>query len=165
MMLYRTFGEADHAALQALDLRVQRHTDPSFDSLPEREREGRLHTSLPALKFYERSEHSFVAQDPQGTLQGFVFAQPVWQGDRPVVLMRTLTLSPDAPAGTAAGLMHAVVKSAYDTAVYELHYPLTPALLDAAQQEGANVIGQYAVQHLGSRNGTAPGQQLRLEGA
>ncbi|MFC4639568.1 DUF1999 domain-containing protein [Deinococcus hohokamensis] len=163
-MRYRTFGEADHAALQALDLRTQQHADPDFDRLPEREREGRRHTSLAALKFYERSEHSFVA-DQDGTLQGFVFAQPVWQGDRPIVLLRTLTLAPGAPEDTAAGLLHAVVKSAYDSAVYEVHFPLTPELRAAATQEGANVLGQYATLHLGSRNSTAPGEALGAAGS
>ncbi|MFC4427479.1 DUF1999 domain-containing protein [Deinococcus navajonensis] len=162
-MRYRTFGEADHVALQALDLRAQQHADPNFDRLPEREREGRGHTSLAALKFYERSEHSFVA-DSDGALQGFVFAQPVWQGDRPIVLLRTLTLAPDAPEETAAGLLHAVVKSAYDSAVYELHFALTPQLRAAATQEGVNVMGQYATLHLGSRNSTAPGEPLGTRG-
>src|SRR6478672_1531795 len=99
-MRYRTYGEPDYAALQSLDLTLQRHLEPAFDALPEREREGRLHTSLPALKFYERSEHSFVAEDDTG-LHGFVQAQHVWQGDRPIVLVRTVSLAPAAPDGTA----------------------------------------------------------------
>lgn len=125
-MRYRIFSEQDTDALQALDLSVQRHLDPAFDTLPERERAGRLHTSLPALKFYERSEHSFVAEEG-GQLAGFIFAQSVWQGDKPIVLVRTLSVSPAAPADTAQGLLHATIKSAYDTAVYEVHFPSRPA--------------------------------------
>lgn len=160
MLRYRTFTEADYAALAALDLAAQREADPTFDTLPEREREGRLSTRLPALKFYERSEHSFAAQEEGGALVGCVLAQHVWQGDRPIVLIRTLLLAPAAPDRTAAGLLHAVVKSAYDTAVYEVHFPLTPALEAAAGEESAHVTGNYAVRHLGSRADTAPGERL-----
>ncbi|GGM28864.1 GNAT family acetyltransferase [Deinococcus arenae] len=158
-MRYRTFTDHDYDALQALDLDVQRALAPTFDTLAERERAGRLHTSLPALKFYERSEHSFVAEDG-GVLHGFVFAQSVWQGDRPIVLVRTLSVHPDAPAGTAEGLLHATVKSAYDTAVYEIHYPVAPTLRAAATAEGAVLTGAYAVTHLGTRAQTAPGERL-----
>ncbi|MEW6420252.1 MAG: DUF1999 domain-containing protein [Deinococcota bacterium] len=159
-MRYRTFAEPDYEALQALDLAAQRRADPAFDTLSERERAGRLSTSLPALKFYERSEHSFVAQDEMGKIQGLILAQHVWQGDRPIVLVRTVILAPDAPEGTAAGLLHAAVKSAYDSAVYEVHFPLTPALEAAAQREEAHLTGGYAVCHLGTRAATAPGQRL-----
>lgn len=159
-MRYRTFAEPDFEALQALDLAAQRRADPAFDTLPDREREGRLCTSLPALKFYERSEHSFAAQDDAGTLQGLILAQYVWQGDRPIVLVRTVLLAPDAPQETAAGLLHATVKSAYDSAIYEVHFPLFPGLEAAARQEEARLAGQYAVCHLGTRAGTAPGERF-----
>lgn len=160
MQRYRFFAEADQAAMRAIDLAAQRHADPGYDTLPEREREGRLCTSAPALKFYERSEHSFLAEEPDGAAQGFVLAQAVWQGDRPIVLVRGVTLRPGAPEETAAGLLRAVIKSAYDSAVYEIHFPLTPALHAAACAEGAHVIGEYAAQHLGTRGGTAPGRRL-----
>ncbi|GHF57137.1 hypothetical protein HNQ07_003748 [Deinococcus metalli] len=158
-MRYRTFGEPDYAALQALDAAALRHADPAFETLPERERDGRAHTSLAALKFYERSEHSFVAEDDSG-LRGFVFAQHVWQGDRPIVLIRTVSLAPDAPDGTAGGLFQAVVKSAYDSAVYELHFPVTPALHAKAREEGTVSPGPYGICHLGSRTETAPGPRV-----
>lgn len=160
MLRYRTFTEADYPALAALDLAAQRAADPGFDARPEREREGRLSTSLPALKFYERSEHSFAAQGDSGALLGCILAQHVWQGDRPIVLVRTVLLAPTAPAEAAAGLLHAVVKSAYDSAVYEVHFPLMPALEAAAEGEAAHVTGRYAVRHLGTRADTAPGERL-----
>ncbi|GGL71147.1 GNAT family acetyltransferase [Deinococcus aerolatus] len=162
-MRYRIFTEQDTDALQALDLSVQRHLDPAFDTLPEREREGRISTSLPALKFYERSEHSFVAEE-DGQLAGFIFAQSVWQGDKPIVLVRTLSLLPGAPTETAQGLLHATVKSAYDAAVYEVHFPLVPGLEDTARAEEAVALGAYAVRHLGSRLETSPGQRLGSHG-
>lgn len=160
MLRYRTFTEADFEALAGLDLAAQRTADPAFDALPERERTGRLSTSLAALKFYERSEHSFVAQGESTGLAGAVLAQHVWQGDRPIVLVRSLLLAPDAPAQAAAGLLHAVVKSAYDSAVYEVHFPVTPALEGAARQEEAHLVGGYGVCHLGTRAVTAPGTRL-----
>ncbi|WP_295820691.1 DUF1999 domain-containing protein [uncultured Deinococcus sp.] len=158
-MRYRTFGEPDYAALQALDDVIVRHEDPAFGTLPDREQAGRRSTSLPALKFYERSEHSFVAEDDRG-LRGFTFAQHVWQGDRPIVLIRSVSVAPDAPAGTAEGLFQAVIKSAYDSAVYELHFPVTPVLHAKAREEGTVSPGPYGICHLGSRTETAPGLRL-----
>lgn len=160
MLRYRTFTEADFEALAQLDLTAQHAADPAYDTLPERERTSRLSTSLAALKFYERSEHSFVAQGEGTGLAGAVFAQHVWQGDRPIVLVRSLLLAPDAPEEAAAGLLHAVVKSAYDSAVYEVHFPVTPALEGAARQEEAHLVGGYGVCHLGTRAVTAPGTRL-----
>ncbi len=159
MMRYRTFSEADFAALAALDLEAQRRADPAFDTLEEREREGRLRTSLSALKFFERSEHSFLAEDGRG-VQGLLLAQPVWQGDRPIVLVAQTLLASSAAPETASGLLHACIKSAYDTAVYEVHFALTPELAAAADTEEAHVVGRYAVRHLGSRLRSAPGEQL-----
>lgn len=158
-MEYRFFGESDYAALTALDLLVQQQLDVNFDALPEREREGRLNTSHAALKFYERSEHSFVADDGRN-IHGFILAQSVWQGDKPIVLVRTVAVSPDAPNGVREGLLHATVKSAYDTAVYEVHLPTSQTLMDAAGQEEAHLTGQYAVIHLGTRAQTAYGRKL-----
>ncbi len=159
MLRYRVFSESDFAAIRALDERGQRLADPQFDQLEDREKEGRLRTSLPALKFFERSEHSFVAER-EAALCGVILAQPVWQGDRPTVLVVTVLLSPDAPPETASGLLHACVKSAYDAAVYEVHFPLTPALETAAHTEEAHILGRYAVRYLGSRHDQAPGERL-----
>lgn len=157
-MQYRTFSDADYQTLEALDLAAQRHADPNFDALPQREREGRLHTNIAALKFYERSEHSFVADD--GEIRGFLFAQSVWQGDRPIVLVRTLTVAPGTADEVVRGLLHAAVKSAYDCAVYEVHYPVNAQTQAAAEAEESHLTGQYGVVHLGTRAQTAPGQKL-----
>ncbi|MFC6590803.1 DUF1999 domain-containing protein [Deinococcus lacus] len=148
---YRAFGEDDYPALQALDLAAQQRLDPGFEQLPDREREGRLCTSLSALKFYERSEHSFVCAAAESLdLRGFIFAQSVWQGDKPAVLVRSLVLSEAAPAEAAAALLRAVVKSAYDSAVYEIHYPggllpgLPESVLDLPDVDGAQGCGGWA---------------------
>lgn len=156
MLRYRIFGESDFAALQALDLSVQRRADADFDSKDEREREGRLRTSLPALKFFERSEHSFVAEGGD-SLQGALLAQAVWQGDKPIVLVVQVLLAGTAPPETATGLLHACIKSAYDTAVYEVHFPLTEELETAAHTEEARILGRYAVRYLGNRHHSSAG--------
>ena len=167
-MRYRVFTEDDFEAMSELDLLVQRQ-DPIWDALPEREQAGRLRTSLPALRFYLRSEHSFIAEEratgdetPGGLLTGIIFAQSVWMGDKPIILVTACLVRPSLQEGgeTAAGLLHAVIKSAYDAAVYEIHYPVTLQLQQAAQAEGSHVIGRYAVHHLGSRQQTAPGERL-----
>ena len=169
-MRYRVFTEDDFQAMSELDTLVQSHADTGWAALPGREQEGRLRTSLPALRFYLRSEHSFIAEarasgdeTPGGLLTGVIFAQSVWMGDRPIILVTACLVRPGSEQGgeTAAGLLHAVIKSAYDAAVYEVHYALTPQLEVAAQAEGSHLIGRYAVHHLGSRQETAPGERLR----
>ena len=68
------------------------------------------------VSFYERSGHSFVLED-DGTLQGFLLAQAVWNGRRPEVQLRRLVARDD---GGRSALLEAVVKSAYDAGVYDL---------------------------------------------
>lgn len=158
-MEYRPIVEPDYPALAELDRLYQRQLDASFDTLPDREREGRLSTSHAALKFYERSEHSFVADDGTG-VQGFILAQSVWQGDKPIVLVRTVVTRPGMGEQVTLGLLRATVKSAYDCAVYEVHLSASAALMKAAAQEEAHLTGQYAAIHLGTRAQTAFGEKL-----
>ena len=161
---YRAFSEPDFETMQQLDLAAQRRMSPDYDALPEREREGRLSSSLAALRHYERSGHSFVAEDHADRVRGYVLAQSVWQGDRPALLVRALVLDDAQDEDMRRGLLRAVVKSAYDTAVYEVHLPVTPELQAAARAEEAHLTGQYAVIHLGTRAESAPGEKLRREG-
>jgi hypothetical protein len=159
-MIYRAPTEEDFASMQALDLELAMLEDPAFDGLPDRERASRLRTSLAALRFHARTEHSFVAADGLDALApvlGFVLAQSVWMGDRPLVWVSSLRVHPDAPAGAGAGLLHACVKSAYDTAVYEVHMAVSEADWPLAEREGFRDGGRHAVRYLGSRNETAPG--------
>lgn len=157
-MRYREFMEDDYEALAALDRMHQRRLDPGFEAQPEREQAGRLRTSLAALRFYQRSEHSFVAAEAE--LMGAMLAQSVWMGDKPIILVTATLLHDQAPPQTASGLLHAVVKSAYDAAVYEVHFEVTPQLEGALHDEGAHLGGRWAVRHLGSRSATAPGQYV-----
>lgn len=165
-MLYRVFTENDYDALRALDLEVLYFEDPGFDALPEREREGRTRSSLAALRFFERSEHSFVAEKG-GLLIGAIFGQSVWQGDHPIVLISRLWVSPSlqnpqpaAALEVARSLLKVCSKSAYDAAIYELHLAVPDALRPAAHLEEFRTPGDYAVRYLGSRSITAPGRPL-----
>lgn len=155
---YRALTPEDDGALAALDLAVQRAEDPGFDALPEREREGRLSSSVAALKFYGRSGHSFAAVRTS-TLLGAVLAQSVWQGDKPIVLVRTVLIDPQLSPATAedirAGLLRALFKSAYDTAVYEVHFLTQPGASLPAELGDIRHLGRYSVRYLGSREDTA----------
>lgn len=163
-MIYRAPQEPDFLGMQALDLELALTEDPNFMNLPERERAGRLRTSLASLRFFARSEHSFVAidastaDDPEATtVYGLILAQSVWMGDKPIVWISCLRVHPDAPSGTLPGLLHASVKSAYDTAVYEVHMAADRTLWPFAQREGFKDAGlKHAVRYLGTRANTAP---------
>jgi hypothetical protein len=70
------------------------------------------------LAFYARSGHAFV-RDRDGDLLGFAFAHAVWDGGRPTVRLTRLAAAGDDPE-VLRGLLEAVVKSAYDAAVYDI---------------------------------------------
>ncbi len=68
-----------------------------------------------SLAFFARSGHAFVAEEG-GLPRGVVLAQAVWDGVRPTVRVARLVGTPEA----RRALAEAVVKSAYDAAVYDL---------------------------------------------
>ena len=75
-----------------------------------------------SLNFYARSGHSFVSLN-KDRITGFVFAQSVWNGTRPTVQTYRLAVNVNDQLTRAASreaLFEAVVKSAYDAAVYDL---------------------------------------------
>ncbi|MFN3266605.1 MAG: DUF1999 family protein [Deinococcales bacterium] len=156
-MVYRAPTETDFAGMQALDLELARLSHPHFDTLPETERQAMLRSSLAALRFYARSEHSFVAIEAGGdeepsTVYGFVHAQSVWMGDKAVVLVSCLRVHPDAPLGCTPGLLHCVTKSAYDGAVYELMFAADSHFEAIAMREGyKDTKLKHMVRILGSR--------------
>jgi len=110
-----------------------------------------------SLSFFERSGHAFTALN-MGEAVGFVFAQAIFNGTRPTVLVSRLAVrSNDEAVAQAARavLVEAVTKSAYDAAVYDL-LVLLPEADKAAQQAFAQ--NQYdkgkltaLVRTLGSR--------------
>jgi len=71
-----------------------------------------------ALRHYARGGHAFVAQRGDET-HGAVLANTVWDGARPAVRVVRLIARDDA-FDVAERLVGAVVKSAYDAAVYDL---------------------------------------------
>lgn len=75
-----------------------------------------------ALRFFGRTEHSFVAERGRDSTDGpvgFVLAQAIWSGDRPQVLVARLATAGMGQEATSA-LIKALVKSAYDSGVYDL---------------------------------------------
>ena len=78
-MIYRPPQDADYPGMQALDLEQNLQDDTGFMQMPERERAGRLRTSLASLRFYSRSEHSFVSSD---TLSDFGDGLGIQMGGR-----------------------------------------------------------------------------------
>lgn len=82
-----------------------------------------------ALAFYARSGHAFVAEW-QGEPVGFVLAQAVWSGERPVVQVARLVAEGEALGALVEGL----VKSAYDAGVYDLSAELPPSDTKAAER-------------------------------
>lgn len=167
-MLFRSFDENDYPALQALDLEVLRGEDPSFDQLEPLERQSRIRTSEAALKFYERSEHSFVAQDnigkkgsDDGQILGAIFAQSIWQGDRPCVWVSRVWVSDSRESDKVGeGLLRACSKSAYDAAVYEVHLSLPQKWSAFAAAQEFRADGIYAVRHMGRRSSLKLGEDL-----
>ena len=165
-MIYRPPQDADFPGMQALDLELLRTEHANFDDLPIRERDGLIRSSLPSLRFYARSEHSFVCiesalADPfePTSVLGFVLAQSVWMGDKAMVWTSSLRLHHDAPAAVLPGLLHAVTKSAYDGAVYEIHLAADKHLQPFADREGYVDLGaKHLVRLLGTRSAGAPGE-------
>jgi Protein of unknown function (DUF1999) len=158
-MIYRPPQDADFPGMQALDLELLRGEFPKFDALSEKERAALIRSSLPSLRFYARSEHSFaciesVYADPlePTSVYGFVLAQSVWMGDKAMVWISSLRIHHDAPAAVMPGLLHAVTKSAYDGAVYEIHLMADKHLMSFADREGYIESGKHLVRLLGSRN-------------
>lgn len=112
-----------------------------------------LVTELAALRHYARGGHAFVAQRGDETC-GVVVAHTVWDGARPSVRVVRLIAEGDAHQ-VLERLVGAVVKSAYDAAVYDLvvELPASDAAGRAALESNAfgvaNVVRFERV--LGSR--------------
>jgi len=74
--------------------------------------------NLRSLNFYSRSGHSFASLDSD-RFSGFVFAHAIWNGTKAVLQVSRMALIEDNEA-VAKALIEAIVKSAYDAAVYDL---------------------------------------------
>jgi len=110
-----------------------------------------------ALRFFARTGHAFVAEQGDA-VRGFALAQALWDGVHPTLwLMRLVGADVDA----RAALAEALVKSAYDAAVYHLRADLPPT--DAPLQTTLRASGwqpqplAHFVRTLGSRAGATAG--------
>ncbi|WP_457637237.1 DUF1999 family protein [Oceanithermus sp.] len=133
--------------------------EPDFAGLAQLEKEllpGKPETFYrckpAALRFFARSNHSFVASGEKG-LHGFVLAQAVWQGDRATVLVTRIAAESQE---VYAGLLKALLKSAYDANAYEVALLVNEErrgqLVEAAQESGFSDSGlKMLVRVLGSR--------------
>ena len=70
------------------------------------------------LSFYSRAGHSFIAEE-RGVISGFVLGHAIWDGSRPSVRIRRV-VSSENQSHIRAALLDAVVKSAYDSGVYDI---------------------------------------------
>lgn len=120
--------------------------------------------SAGALRFFGRTEHSFVAHEGHraGSVPvGFVLAQAIWSGERPQVLVARI--ASDGTPGASEALLKALVKSAYDSGVYDLQTRVPPGdapLRALLKRESFFEDPQVAyVRILGSR-GVAAAQRL-----
>lgn len=103
-----------------------------------------------ALRFFERSGHSFVAEGTrEGAVAGFLLAQAVWSGERPTVHGTRLAVSRSGSAASRSALVKALVKSAYDAGVYDLFFR-TPA-------------GDEALRSVLTAEGYLPDDQLTVQ--
>jgi hypothetical protein len=87
-------------------------------------REGFL--SQKSLTFHARTDHAFVLEDPHSNLLGVTLAQSIWNGIEPELRIGGIWVADGADDGLAV-LLDAVVKSAYDAAVYRLRFDADPA--------------------------------------
>jgi len=103
----RQLDSDDRELLQSID---QAHA-LTFDAEPQLTRAS--------VSFYLRTGHSFVAM-LEGEAVGFVLAQAVWNGTRPTITINCLAVDDVHAEVAREALLNAVVKSAYDAAVYDL---------------------------------------------
>jgi hypothetical protein len=93
--------------------------------------------TLGSLNFYARTGHAFASLRA-GHMTGFVLAQSVWNGFRPVLQMNRLAIADAADEASQNALLEALTKSAYDAAVYDLQLLLPQAdskLLSLAEKK------------------------------
>lgn len=108
-------------------------------------------TNPAALGFFSRTGYSFLAH-LGGAIQGFVLAQPIWQGDRTVVWIAEM-----AAASPLAyrGLLSQVLKTAYQTgafAIYWMHHSQDADLNQVLREMGFSIGPmQFSVRLLEAR--------------
>lgn len=77
--------------------------------------------SQKSLSFHARTDHSFVLEGFDDQLKGVALAQSVWNGVEPELRVGGIWVDSENVEDTSI-LLDAVVKSAYDAAVYRLRF-------------------------------------------
>lgn len=94
---------------------------------------------MATVRHHARSGHTFVAyRDDDPAPRAMVLAHTIWDGSRPVVRASRLVAHDDDPV-LLDRLLEALVKSAYDAAVYDLVVEVPQA--DAAGQASLRANG------------------------
>ena len=75
--------------------------------------------TLGSLNFYARSGHGFASLI-ETEITGFVLAQSVWNGFRPVLQLNRLAVKEKDDLLSRNALFDALTKSSYDAAVYDI---------------------------------------------
>ncbi|MCA9840154.1 MAG: DUF1999 family protein [Trueperaceae bacterium] len=125
MTLIRSLSQEDFEPLKAIDESYAKHysVEPML--------------TLGSLNFYARTGHAFASLRADH-MTGFVLAQSVWNGFRPVLQMNRLAVADPGDEASISALLEALTKSAYDAAVYDLQLLLPKkdtALLSLAEQK------------------------------
>jgi len=121
----RQLDTEDRESLQTID---QGHA-LKFDAEPQLTRAS--------VSFYLRTGHSFVAMLDSEAV-GFVLAQAVWNGTRPTITINCLAVDDTHADVAREALLNAVIKSAYDAAVYDLIAYLPEA--DVAAHSALDIV-------------------------
>lgn len=116
--------------------------------------EARTSIDAASVRHYARSGHAFTARSA-GLVVGAVLAQAVWDGTRPVVRAARVMAQGD-DAEVLQRLLEALVKSAYDAAVYDLSVDLPSSDAAASAALTATSFAERPVRRfervLGSRS-------------
>lgn len=99
--------------------------------------------SKSSVSFYVRTGHAFVAVRGPAPV-GFVFAQAVWNGTRPTVYAVRLAVANFTDGDAREALLGALIKSAYDAAVYDLQVQVPEADGEAARSLSAKSYAPLA---------------------
>jgi hypothetical protein len=113
-----------------------------------------------SLAYYARSGHAFLAQAPErptgsaaGSAAGFALAQAVWDGARPTVRLVRLV----GALAARRALAEAVVKSAYDAAVYALVAEVPTTDTELAELLASGGWGEHPTRRFERLLGSAAG--------
>lgn len=113
--------------------------------------------TLGSLNFYARTGHGFASL-VENEFTGFVLAQSVWNGFRPVLQLNRLAVKEQNDSVSRSALLDALTKSGYDAAVYDLQLLLPSqdqTVIDMAKEKQYHEVATTVLTRtLGSRGKT-----------